>query len=214
LEASQNPLGSARYYRMLERFRRAAADVLTRPAVEVLARAGISPNMLSLLGLILNLGIAYLLAWGYFLPGGLLILFSGWFDLLDGALARSRGRVTRFGALLDSVLDRFSEAALLFGLLFFYLKVPARTEVVLIYLALVGSMATSYTRARAEGLGIELRVGLFTRSERIILLALGLVLGQFYLQALLIVLWILAIGANLTAIHRAIHVWRRTREER
>ncbi|RLC69604.1 MAG: CDP-alcohol phosphatidyltransferase family protein [Chloroflexi bacterium] len=199
---------------MLERLRYAAAGVLTRPVIGILVRLGISPNTLSLMGFALNLSIAYALARGYLLTGGLLILFSGWFDLLDGALARAKGKVTRFGALLDSVLDRFSEAALFFGLLFFYLRLSAGLEVMLVYLALVGSMAVSYTRARAEGLGMELRVGLLTRSERIILLALGLILSWFCSQALLVVLWILAIGTNLTAIHRVIHVWRRTREDR
>lgn len=190
------------------------AGVLTRPVIGILVRLGISPNTLSLMGFALNLSIAYALAQGYLLTGGLLILFSGWFDLLDGALARAKGEVTRFGALLDSVLDRFSEAALFFGLLFFCLKFSAELEVMLVYLALVGSMAVSYTRARAEGLRMELRVGLLTRSERIILLALGLILSRFCSQALLVVLWILAIGTNLTAVHRVIHVWRRTREDR
>ncbi len=197
---------------MLERIRRRVAGILTSPVIQVLTRAGISPNVLSLFGFALNLGIAWILAQGHFWIGGVLIFFSGWFDLLDGALARAKGRTTRFGALLDSTLDRLSEAALFFGLLFFYVQQPATLEVLLIYIALAGSMAVSYVRARAEGLGMELRVGLLTRSERIILLALGLILSQFYPQALLITLWVLAVGANLTALHRVLRAWQKTRQ--
>lgn len=194
---------------MLEQLRQLTAKTLTIPFVGILTRTRVSPNLLSLFGFALSLGIAWILTRGLFFLGGFLILFSGWFDLLDGALARAGGRVTRFGALLDSTLDRLSEAALFFGLLFFYIQKPGLLEPLLIYIALVGSMAVSYVRARAEGLGMELRVGLFTRPERVILLALGLILSRFFPQALLITLWILAIGASFTALHRVVQARRK-----
>jgi CDP-diacylglycerol--glycerol-3-phosphate 3-phosphatidyltransferase len=171
---------------------------------------GVSPNVLTILGFLLSIAIAYLLATGRFFPGGLLVLFSGWFDLLDGALARASGRSTRFGALLDSTFDRLSEAAVLFGLMVFYALGGSLQEILLLFAILVGSVLVSYIRARAEGLGLECQVGLFTRAERVIILAIGLILGAFFGKALLVVLWILAVGTAATAIHRLYYVWRRT----
>ena len=197
---------------MLSKFRHTLAWYLTEPAVRVIAKTKLSPNVLTILGFLITLVIAWVLAIGHLFLGGFLVLFSGWFDLLDGALARSTGQITKFGALLDSTLDRLGEAALLFGLLFFYLGQNAFQESLLIFAILVGSVMVSYIRARAEGLGLECKVGLFTRPERLILLALGLILSRIDI-ALLIVLWILAVGTNLTAIQRLFYVWRKTRRE-
>jgi CDP-diacylglycerol--glycerol-3-phosphate 3-phosphatidyltransferase len=169
---------------------------------------------LTILGFILSLAIAYLLAMGKFFPGGLLVLFYGWFDMLDGALALASGRSTKFGALLDSTLDRLGEAALLCGLLVFYALQGSLQEILLLFAILVGSVMVSYIRARAEGLGIEVKVGLFTRPQRVIILAIGLILGAFFGKVLLVFLWILAVGTIATAIHRLYYVWQRTREGR
>lgn len=198
---------------VLSKVRHTLACYLTEPAVRVIAKTKLSPNVLTILGFLITLVIAWLLAKGFLFLGGFLVLFSGWFDLLDGALARSTGQITKFGALLDSTLDRLGEAALLFGLLFFYLSRNSFQESLLIFAILVGSVMVSYIRARAEGLGLECKVGLFTRPERLILLALGLILSRIDLVALLIVLWILAVGTNLTAIQRLVYVWRETRKE-
>ncbi|MBI4299801.1 MAG: CDP-alcohol phosphatidyltransferase family protein [Chloroflexi bacterium] len=179
------------------------------PVGRVLAGAGITPNTLTILGFIANVGAAAVLGLGHFLGGGLLVLFSGAFDMLDGAVARASGRVTRFGGFLDSTLDRLSEAAILFGLFIWYARRDSLQELVLIYLTLVGSLLVSYTRARAEGLGLECKVGILTRAERVILLAAGLIFG-FALP----VLWVLAVLTNFTVVQRILHVWRRTNRGR
>ncbi len=199
---------------MSAKIRHVLAGWLTEWIVRFLVKTKISPNTLTLIGLALNIAVAWVLAKGYFLAGGLLSLFSGWFDLLDGALARSSKRTTRFGALLDSTLDRFSEAVLFLGLLIFYSGQNKPLEVLLIYATIVGSIMVSYVRARAEGLGLKSEVGIFTRSERVILLALGLILAQFWPKSLQAVLWILAVGTNLTALQRLLHGWKQTRADK
>ena len=179
---------------------------LVEPAARLVVKTGLSPNMLTVLGFLLNLGVAAVLATGHLLVGGFLVLFSGAFDLLDGAVARLTQRSTQFGAFLDSTLDRLSDAALLFGFLILYVREQSTLEVLLIFVALVGSMLVSYTRARAEGLGFECEVGLLGRGERVVLLALGLLFNR-----VLIVLWILAIFTNLTAAQRLLYVWQKTK---
>ncbi len=128
-------------------------------------------------------------------------------DFIDGAMARAMGRATRFGALLDSSLDRYSEAVLLFGLLWFYAMEQATTQVILIFATAIGSLLVSYVRARAEGLGLDAEVGIMRRTPRIMTLSLGLILSPIE-PALLVILWILAISTNLTALYRLFHVWR------
>ena len=135
----------------------------------------------------------------------MLVLVAGLFDALDGSLARTMGRSSRFGAFLDSTLDRFSEATVYLGLLIYYTRQGAREETVLIYATIVGSLMVSYARARAEGIGVECKVGLLTRLERVGLLVIGLVINQVRWT-----LWILAIFTNFTALQRMWHVWRST----
>jgi len=125
------------------------------------------------------------------------VLFFSALDLLDGALARSTGTASRFGALYDSTLDRLSEAAVLFGIAWYQFDLGNREEVLLTFLALIGSLMVSYVRARAEGLGHPLRDGLFTRSERVVLTGIALMFGF-----LRVALWILAILTLLTAAQR------------
>lgn len=181
---------------------------LVEPLGRGLARTGISPNVITLLGFLLSAATAVVLANGHFFVGGLLVLFSGAFDLLDGALARVTGRVTKFGAILDSTLDRLSEAALFFGLLVFYLSRASQLEVILIYVTLVASLLVSYLRARAEGAGLNCEMGLMTRPERVVLLALGLLLGQ-----MLLALWLLAVLTSVTVVQRLFYLWQITRRE-
>jgi CDP-diacylglycerol--glycerol-3-phosphate 3-phosphatidyltransferase len=149
--------------------------------------------------------VAWVLSTGRFFLGGFLVLFSGAFDFLDGALARATGRSTKFGAFLDSTLDRFSDGALFLGLLAYYASQGSYHQTVLIGFALMGSLVTSYARARAEGLGLKDEVGVFTRTERIILLAIGLIINQ-----MIVLLWIIAVLSNFTALQRLYHVWRQT----
>jgi CDP-diacylglycerol--glycerol-3-phosphate 3-phosphatidyltransferase len=174
------------------------------PVALAVARTGLTPNAISALGLAGSLGAAALVAGGYFLVGGLLVLTAAALDLLDGALARATGRVTPFGGVFDSVLDRLGEAAVLGGVLFHFSEGGHRQEVILAYIAIVGSILVSYVRARAEAAGLSLKEGLFTRPERVIVLAVGLMVDQ-----VLIALWILAVVSVFTALQRLYTVWRR-----
>ena len=187
-------------------FRRFAAAKITTPLVPFINRLGISPDVLTWIGLLITAGAAAAIATNYLLLGGLLVLFSGLFDILDGALARYSNKSTVFGALLDSTFDRLSEGLLFLGLVILYLNGGHSLEIVLIVVVLVCSFLISYIRARSEGLGIECKTGLFTRTERVILLALGLLLNQ-----ILIALILLAVFTVVTVIQRLIHVWQQTK---
>lgn len=171
----------------------------------VLGGWGITPNMLTLAGYLLHLPAMAALAAGHLRLGGALFITASAFDALDGSVAREMGQATPFGAFLDSVLDRCSEGTVLFGLLLHYLNGGARLEPALIYVAMLGSLLVSYTRARAEGIGIPCKEGLFTRFERVILLAGGLML-----KLTLPVLWLLAIMTVFTALQRIAYVRRQT----
>ena len=184
-----------------------------------LARLDITPNTLTVLGLLLSIVTAGVIAQGFLFVGGLLVLFAGIFDMFDGALARAQNAATTFGAFFDSTLDRYSESIILFGLLWNTLKATALHEslwpfpyeqswmISLIYIAVVGSLMVSYTKARAEGLGLELKTGLLARPERVVILAIGLITGTVIWAMLL-----LAIFSNVTAVERMVHIWRATRQ--
>jgi CDP-diacylglycerol---glycerol-3-phosphate 3-phosphatidyltransferase len=187
--------------------------------VRPLAGLGVTPNTLTVLGLILSILTAVIIAQGLFLAGGLLVLFAGIFDMFDGAMARARNASTTFGAFFDSTLDRYSESIILFGLLFYALRTPVMQDrfwpfryeqswmITLVFIAVVGSFMVSYAKARAEGLGLECKTGLLARPERVVILAIGLLTG-----AVIWALMILAIFANVTAIERIVHVWHATRQ--
>jgi CDP-diacylglycerol--glycerol-3-phosphate 3-phosphatidyltransferase len=175
------------------------------PLARFLSTTGVSPNVITLIGFVLMAGVAVLLAKGYLFWGGILIIVAGLFDAIDGTLARMMGRTSRFGAFLDSTLDRFSEAIIYLGLFIYFIEQGQQLELILIYATVVGSMMVSYARARAEGIGVPLKDGLFTRFERIFILVTGLLLNQ-----VTIVLWVLAILTNFTAIQRMYLVWRIT----
>lgn len=181
----------------------------TRFFIEPIARfigwTGISPNFITVVGFLLTVGVAVVIGFGNLRVGGVLIMLAAGFDAVDGTLARTMGRTSRFGAFLDSTLDRFSEAIIFLGLFIFLAGKGAQTELILIYMTIVGSLMVSYARARAEGIGVEVKRGLLTRFERVGLLVVGLVFNQ-----LLIVLWILAIFTNFTAVQRIYLVWRIT----
>ncbi len=183
---------------------RSAPRWLTDPIVGALAGVGVTPNMLTLAGVLGNAGAAFLAARGDFLPAGIVMLAASSLDMLDGALARATGKATRFGSVFDAVMDRVSEAAVLFGLLYYFSDRGGREEELLIFVALAASFLVSYTRARAEIVDIPLREGLFGRAERVILLGIGLIIDQAT-----VALWILAIAAGATAIQRLALVWVR-----
>ena len=147
-----------------------------------------------------------LFAFGYLRIGGFLLIFAALFDTLDGALARATGQVSEFGAFLDSSLDRYSEGVTLAGLAFYYAELGDSTvEIMLLFTTLLGSLMVSYTRARAEAVGIECKVGIMQRPERIIVLVIGLLTGW-----ITIALWILAILTNFTALQRILDVRKQT----
>ena len=196
----------------LSRFRKDAAYYLTRPAVQLLARTSITPNAITWFGLLLAIGGAVLIVTGHLLAAGLVVLIAALFDTLDGALARYTNRVTRFGAVLDSTLDRLSDAALLLGILVLYARDQSVVPILLVGLALLGSLLVGYIRARAEALGLECEVGLFTRVERVIVLALGLLLNQID-NALVIALGIIVVFSFFTAGQRLLYVWQQTKNK-
>lgn len=182
-------------------------------------RLGVSPNQLSLAGLLLQAAVAVVISLGYLPLGGLLLIFSSIFDAFDGTLARLTGRSSRFGAFFDATLDRYAEALVLFGLLIYYTGLlETNTQVLLIYAAIVGSLLVSYTRAKAESLGIQCTEGILTRAERVALLVIGLLLAGWQPIAALpdvltIVLWLLAILSNVTAVQRIVAVRAATRSD-
>ena len=191
-----------------EPFEARVRAVTQRVAGRLLGRSGISPNTITTVGLLLTLTVTYTLATGQLVLGGILVLVTSAFDMLDGALARATDRKSAFGAFFDSTVDRYTEALILLGLLLHYERMPGgRWEVALIYLSIVGSLMVSYTRARAEALGFDGKAGLLARPERIVLLAFGLIVGW-----LSFALAILAIFTNFTAVQRVYHVWKQDRE--
>jgi len=187
--------------------------LLIRP----LARLGVTPNTLTVIGLLISILTAVVIAQGYLVAGGLLVLFAGIFDMFDGAMARFLNTATTFGAFFDSTLDRYSESIILFGMLVYALQRPDLHDIfwpfaheqlwmiAVIFIAVVGSLMVSYTKARAEGLGLECKTGLLARPERVVLLAIGLLSGTSIWA-----LALLAIFSQVTAIERVVYVWRIT----
>ncbi len=195
----------------LEKSRKSLASHFTQPASRILAKTPLSPNIVTWMGFAVTLVAAALIATEHLLAGGIVVIVAGLFDMLDGALARLTGRVTRFGGILDSTLDRLSEAALLLALLSVFAGNEQPAESVLTGVALVGSLVVSYVRARAEGAGIECKEGIFTRPERVVVLALGLMLSRFD-HILVIALGIITFFSYFTVVERLVYAWRHTRE--
>lgn len=192
---------------------RKAPAWLTEPVVGVLSGLGVTPNMLTVAGVLGNIGAGVLAASGEFWQAGIVMLAFSALDFLDGALARATGQATPFGSVFDAVLDRVSEAALLFGLLWYFSDREERTEELLIFVAVVGSILVSYVRARAEVIGLKMRDGLFTREVRVTLLGAGLIAEGLpgVDDVITWVLWPLAVLTLLTAAQRLGIVWWQTR---
>lgn len=190
---------------------------LIQPVIRVFIKYRLNPNWFTTLSLIISAIAAYYFASGAHRIGGALYLLSGTFDIIDGKVARSSGRVTKFGAIYDSTLDRYSEMLVLFGIIFYYVRTPieswmgvdmATVGAVSAAIALGGSIMVSYIRARAEGLGMECKVGMMQRPERIVYLGFGAI---FHEKIMLAVLILIAIFSNFTAIQRLIHVRTQSR---
>ncbi len=183
--------------------------ILAEAPARFLGRLGFSPNGLTIVGSVLTASVGLMVAQGWFLAAGICLWLFSLTDTLDGALARATDRVSVFGAFLDSVCDRYAEAAVFFGLLWWYQSTANPLGVALAYLALVGSLMVSYARARAEGVGLQAaEVGWFQRPERIIALGFGLLLAPFIPGVLLAVLALMAILTTITVLQRVIHVAR------
>lgn len=179
---------------------------LIRPLARVLSAIRVRPDALTVAGWVLSLGAATLFALGYTKTAGAVMLFAGLFDALDGAVARESNRMSSFGAFLDSTLDRLSESAIFVGIVFLYASSARPYEALLAGVAMTFSLMTSYTRARAEGLGFECEVGLLERAGRVVILSL------FSLTGFLIAgVGLVAVGALVTTAQRILHVRRLTK---
>jgi CDP-diacylglycerol--glycerol-3-phosphate 3-phosphatidyltransferase len=181
--------------------------------VHGLALTRISPNVLTFIGLLINVAAAILMGYAnafnqarLFLYAGLVIIGAGIFDMVDGRVARATGQVTTFGAFFDSVIDRYSDVVLYFGLLVYYARGNRFFYVVLTAVVMVSSVMVSYTRARAESLIPQCKVGFMERPERIVLVIIGALFNR-----MAPVLWVIAVLANMTVIHRIVYTWRQTR---
>jgi phosphatidylglycerophosphate synthase len=157
----------------------------------------LNPNLLTMIGVLVSCGAAVALALGHFVAGGLLILAGGFFDLIDGVVARHFGIQTQFGAFLDSTMDRLVDMLILLGVLVYFASIGQLGVVLLVAVVLMGSVMTSYTKARAELFVPQLSSGFFERGERILLLAFGAIAGL-----MVPALWLLAVGTSLTAVQR------------
>src|SRR6266853_984787 len=171
--------------------------------VRALALSRIHPNVLTFLGLLINILAAFLLAAGRFQAAALVVIGAGLFDMVDGRVARETNRVTRFGGFFDSVLDRYSDLALLMGLLVYYGIINRPFYVVLTAIVMTGSVMVSYTRARAENTIPSCKVGFMERQERVVLLIIGALFDR-----MAPVLWVVAVLSNITVIHRMIFTYQ------
>jgi CDP-diacylglycerol---glycerol-3-phosphate 3-phosphatidyltransferase len=171
--------------------------------VRWLALSRIHPNVLTFLGLVINTWAAFLFAQGNFRWAGVVVIGAGLFDMVDGRVARETNRVTRFGGFFDSVIDRYSDLALLMGLLVYYASINRNFYVVLTAVVMTGSVMTSYTRARAENAIPKCKVGFLERPERVVLVIIGALFDRMAQ-----VLWVIAVLSNVTVIHRMIYTWR------
>ena len=174
--------------------------------VRWLALSRIHPNVLTFIGLLINIWGAWLFAQGSFRWAGLVVIGAGLFDMVDGRVARATSQVTRFGGFFDSVIDRYSDLALFFGLLVYYASINRFFYIVLTAIVMTGAVMVSYSRARAECTIPKCKVGFLERPERIVLIIIGALFDR-----MAAVLWVIAILSNLTVIHRIIYTWQEAR---
>ncbi len=187
---------------------RTQAGVILMPIARVMARLGIHPNTVTLVGFLLQVGVGVVFGLGHLVLGGWLLLVVAPVDALDGALARALDQKSLLGAFLDSTFDRLSDAALILGITVHYLRQGEHLEVVLLLISLVAALMVSYTRARAEALGFPCRVGLLTRLERIVLIAALSAVGLP-----IVMIWALAVLSVFTVVQRILYVYAVSRRE-
>jgi CDP-diacylglycerol--glycerol-3-phosphate 3-phosphatidyltransferase len=183
-----------------------AGNVIILMIVRALALARIHPNALTAIGLLINIVAAFMLAKGEFRWAGLVIIGAGVFDMVDGRVARATNQVTRFGGFFDSVLDRYSDLALLIGLLVWYGKINRGSYVVLTAVVMIGTVMVSYTRARSENEIPTCKVGFMERPERVVIFIIGALT-----ERMAPCLWVIAVMSNLTVMHRMLFTWQETK---
>jgi CDP-diacylglycerol---glycerol-3-phosphate 3-phosphatidyltransferase len=171
--------------------------------VDMLALSKIHPNVLTFVGLLINIWAAFLFASGRMFAAGLVVVGASVFDMVDGRVARATSQVTRFGGFFDSVLDRYSDLALYMGLLVYYASINRFGYIVLTAIVMTGSVMVSYTRARAENSIPKCKVGFLERPERIVLIMIGALFNR-----MAPVLWVIAVLSNWTVVHRMIYTWQ------
>lgn len=177
--------------------------LLDKPLTPIAKLIPVSPNVLSITGFAVTLAAASLIPFNT-TAGGLVILIGGFFDLLDGVVARTNGKDTKFGALLDSTLDRYADAALFVAIMWLFFKEDNLIGIFFTIWTLVGAFLVSYVRARAEGLGVSCNVGLIERTERILLLAAGCLTGRLF--PVILILFVLS---HITVVQRVVYVYRK-----
>src|SRR5437667_489667 len=193
-----------------------AAQRIIDAMVRWLAYGYINPNLLTVIGVSLNVGCGLLFGFGQFFWAGIVLIIANLFDMLDGQVARLSGRVTRFGGFLDSSLDRLSDMVVFVGLMIFYARVTEFHSTLNVFLAgvgMMGSLMVSYASARAESLISKCDVGFLRRPERVVLFIIGALTTHpgshnFFLNRMPAVLWVLAVGSYWTFAHRIHHTWR------
>ncbi|MEP6903911.1 MAG: CDP-alcohol phosphatidyltransferase family protein [Actinomycetota bacterium] len=189
--------------------------------VRSLAAAGVHPNILTTIGVLINVGCGVLFGVGEFFWAGIVLIVANLFDMLDGNVARLSGNVTKFGGFLDSTLDRLSDMVAFLGIMIFYASNTPQHSILNVFLAgtgMIGSVMVSYTTARSEALGVKANVGFLQRPERIVLLIIGALStwswnSNFFLfNRMPQVLWVLAVGSMWTFVHRMIFIWQEFRK--
>ncbi len=193
-----------------------AAQRIIDAIVRWLAIGHISPNILTVIGVSLNVGCGLLFGFGWFFSAGIALIVANLFDMFDGQVARLSGRVTRFGGFLDSSLDRLSDMVVFVGLMVFYARDTQYHSTLNVFLAgagLMGSVMVSYASARAESLIPKCDVGFLRRPERVVLFIIGALSTHpgstnFFANRMPAVLWVLAVGSYWTFAHRMYHTWR------
>lgn len=189
--------------------------------VRGLASLGIPPNVLTLIGVTINLACGVLFGFGEFFWAGIVLIVANLFDMLDGNVARLTGRVTKYGSFLDSTLDRLSDMASFLGIMVFYARDTAHHSTLNVFLGgagMIASVLVSYTTARSEGLGVKANVGFLQRPERVVLFIIGALSTwswaseNFFANRMPQVLWVLAIGSIWTLVQRMIYIRRELRK--
>jgi len=182
--------------------------LIFRPFIQLLTSVHLKPNHITFIGFFINVIAAYMLIIDHLVLGGIIILLAGLFDMLDGHIARKTGQTSKFGALLDSTIDRYSEFFIFLGLIILFYDKNEKIAIIVTFVTLCGSLLVSYIRARAEGLGMECKVGFFQRPERVVGIALGCFLP---FPGIVYMIYFLSIMTHLTVIQRIWHVYKNSR---